>query len=117
RGLLLLRTIFKRGERGSNQEEYYLAFVFLCVKFFAFTENSELRTFFKRGEWDSNPRRACTLTHFPGERHSPPGAFSEELLSGESGIRTRDGVAPVLAFQASALGHYATSPSIEEFSL
>jgi hypothetical protein len=29
---------------------------------------------------------------------------------GGGGIRTREGLAPLLAFQASALGHYATPP-------
>lgn len=32
------------------------------------------------------------------------------MWHGEGGIRTREGCYTLLAFQASALGHYATSP-------
>lgn len=38
------------------------------------------------------------------------------LSGGGGGIRTRDGLAPILAFQASALGHYATPPDETQFS-
>ena len=38
------------------------------------------------------------------------GGTPAESNGGEGGIRTLDTLADILAFQASALGHYATSP-------
>ena len=43
-------------------------------------------------------------------------AYHQEMC-GEGEIRTRDAVSRILAFQASALGHYATSPRIPQYLL
>ena len=52
-------------------------------------------------------------------RHFVPTPFRLPIpifnSGGEGEIRTREGFAPLLAFQASALGHYATSPKQKLF--
>ncbi len=40
--------------------------------------------------------------------------FGVQITGGEGGIRTPETLAGLLAFQASALGHYATSPHVTE---
>ena len=40
-----------------------------------------------------------------------------QMKSGEAGIRTLDGVAPITVFETAAFNHSATSPCIELFKI